>query len=247
MTARDDLTLPQAMRYGQFVALGVTEPLALAAVMTCLGRSNTGNATAPIIARWLANNPDARAADLQQIVDYVIGRRVGNEYFAPQPDFDLGDRMPPQVMRDVRQWHAELNRARSMPAALMWGSCGIGGFEQVVMHEIGAVARWNVVELTTQQALIEEGRAMHHCVVSYGPSAARGECAIFALRRAEVGPGDVAGTVKHVVTIEVELPARRITQISAACNRQPSGDAMDVIKRWAEAVGVQMARRRRWQ
>jgi hypothetical protein len=243
MHARDDLTLPQAMRYGQFVAMGVTKPLTLAAVMTCLGRSNSGNATAPVIARWLADNPDVRAADVQQIVDYVIGRRVGNGYFAPQPDFHLGDRMPPQVMRDIRQWHAELNRARSMPAALMWASCGIGGFEQIVMHETGDVARWNVVELTTQQALLEEGRAMHHCVVSFGPSAARGDCAIFALRRA-----DAARATRHVATIEVELPARRVAQISAACNRQPDGAAMDVIKRWAEAVGVEVARRRRrWQ
>ena len=249
MNAPAELTLPQAMRYGQFVALGVSHTLAVAAVQTRLGRSNMDDETALAVGRWLAANGDCRCAHVQQIIDYVIGRRGGNEYFAPQPDFHLGHRMPPQVMRDITQWHWELNRARSMPVALAWSSCGIGGFDEVVVDGGGgAIARWNVVELTTQQALTEEGRAMRHCVASFGPSCARRDCAIFALRRTEgVADGAAApDAVRHVATIEVELPARRIAQVSAACNRQPNAAAMNVIKRWAEAVGVSMDRRQRW-
>ena len=185
MHARDDLTLPQAMRYGQFVAMGVTEPLALAAVDDAASAAATpATPLRPSIARWLVNNRGRAAPrDVQQIVDYVIGRRVGNEYFPPQPDFHLGDRMPPQVMRDIRQWHAELNRARSMPAALAWASCGIAGFEQVVMDETGerrAVARRRADEPAGARRG-GAGDAPLRRVVR--PQRRAGECAIFALRR----------------------------------------------------------------
>jgi hypothetical protein len=238
MHARDDLTLPQAMRCGQLAGMGVTEPLALAAVMTRLGRSSIDNETALVVARWLVVNPDVRAAHVQQIVDYVIGRRGGNEYLAPQRQFHLGARSTAQVLRDVALWHAELNRLASARAThhLTWASCGIDGFEQLVMNESGAFARWAIVELTTQQALAEEGRAMRHCVASFGSSASRGQCAIFALRCT-----DATGATRHVATIEVELPARRIAQVAAACNRQPDGAARDLIKRWAESSGVSMS------
>jgi hypothetical protein len=248
MHARDDLTLPQAMRYGQLVGMGVSDDLARAAALTQLGRSNGDNDVALLIGRWLVPNAGLRYNYVQQIVDYVIGRRRGNDRAAPQLAFDIAGRDAAQLMRDIWRWHEELNRTLTT-RLITWPSCGIAGFEQLVMNENGDAARWHIVELTSQQALQDEGRAMHHCVASFVSSASRGHCAIFALRRDDGGVrADGSRAIRHVATIEVELPARRIAQVGGVCNRQPGGEAKEIIWRWAEAVGLSTLgpRRRQW-
>jgi hypothetical protein len=238
INAPDDLTLPQAIRYGQFVAIGVSQPLATAAARTQLGRPNADDAAAVVMARFLAHNNDTRVRDVQQIVDYLLARRHGRDEFAPQPDFTLGGgRTARTLMWEIRRWHEELGRLRN-PAGrpLFWSSCGIGGFEQIVIGEDWNVERWFVVELTSSAELTAEGRAMHHCVASFAWSAARGECAIFALR---CDDGN-CGVAKHIATIEVVLPSRAVGQMQGPCNQRVTATAMEKISRWAALQGVKL-------
>ena len=239
MNAPDDLTLPQAMRHGQFVSMGVSEPLATAAVRTQLGRPNADDAAAIAMARFLAYNVDTRVRDVQQMVDYLLARRRGFHDFAAQPNFTLGGRTARMLMWEIRQWHEEINRLRNaIGQPLFWSSCGIGGFEQIVIDANYDVTRWRIVELTSSAQLVEEGRAMHHCVATFARSCARGECAIFSLRHDD-GNG---GGMKHVATIEIVLPARVAGQMQGPCNQRITASAMEKIRRWAAVVGVDLGR-----
>ena len=75
---------------------------------------------------------------------------------------------------------------------------------------------------------------MHHCVATFARSCARGECAIFALRRDD-GNG---GETKHVATIEIVLPARAVGQLQGPCNQRVTAATMEQIGRWAALRGV---------
>ena len=242
MAAPQDLTLPQAIRFGQLIAIGVSEPLTIAAVRTQLGRSNADDAAAVAVAQFLAHNPDTRPRDVQQIVDYVNARRRGFEDVAPRPNFTLRGRTARTLMWEIRRWHEQVNRLRNAAAApLFWSSCGIGGFEQIVITEDWEIARWRIVELTSSADLVVEGRAMHHCVATFAWTCANRDGAIFALRRDD-GRG---GALKHIATIEVVLPAGAIGQIRGPCNGRVDPSVMDKIARWAARRGVEMGRRRR--
>jgi hypothetical protein len=238
MNAPDDLTLSQAMRYGQFVAMGVSEALATAAARTQLGRPNADDAAAVVMARFLAHNADTRVRDVQQMVDYLVARRRGFHDFAAQPNFTLGGgRTARTLMWEIRLWQQEINRLRNTAGQpLFWSSCGIGGFEQIVIDANFDVTRWRIVELTSSAQLAAEGRAMHHCVATFSPSASRGECAIFALRRDD---GNGGGT-KHIATIEVELPGRVVGQVQGPCNQRVTASVMEKIARWAAVAGVDL-------
>jgi hypothetical protein len=238
-----DLTLPQMLRYAQLIGMGVSEALATAAVRTCIGRSNADDAAAVVVARFLALNPDTRSRDVQQIVDYVHARRRGFQDLAPQPNFSLRGRTARGVMVEIRRWHEDINRLQNVEGQpLMWSSCGVGGYEQIVIGQDWEIARWRIVELTSSSDLGAEGRAMRHCVATYGWRAARGECAIFALRRDDGGNG---GAVKHLATMEVMLPERAIAQCQGRCNRAVDPTAMELIARWAALRGVDLGKPRR--
>jgi hypothetical protein len=91
---------------------------------------------------------------------------------------------------------------------------------------------WVVVELTDSDALHAEGAAMRHCVVTYAGKAARGECAIFSLRT-DTGYGYVPR-----LTVQLELPARRVVQARGPCNIQPAAAEWSVLTQWAQAQGL---------
>jgi hypothetical protein len=242
LNAPSELTLPQAMRYGQLIGFGVSETLATAAVRTQLGRSNAGDVAAAAIACFLALNADTRARDVQQIVDYVMARIRGFEDIVPQPNFTLRGRTAQTVMLEIRRWPEEVNRIRNVAgAARVWGSCGVGGYEQIVIDESFEIARWQIVELTSSAELVTEGRAMRHCVATFAWSATRGQCAIFALRRDDAN----GGATKHVATIEIVPQQRAIVQIAGACNRFAGDAAMEIIARWAALRGLDMRAWRR--
>jgi hypothetical protein len=240
-----DLTLPQMLRYGQFIGMGVSEKLTTVAVRTQLGRSHADDAAAVAVARFLALNDDTRRRDVQQIVDYVVARRRGFEEIAAQPNFTLGRRNPRTVMWEIRRWNEEVNRIRHAPQRA-WASCGIGGFEQIVIDEHFEVMRWAIVELTDSSELAAEGRAMRHCVATFAWSCAQGECAIFALRGDDcAGAGGFGGAVRHVATMEVALSSRAIAQCQGPCNGRVDAKAMEIIARWAALRGVDLAKARR--
>ena len=81
----------------------------------------------------------------------------------------------------------------------------------------------------TEQELIDEGSALHHCVGGYGPTVAKGESCIFFIRRAET-PG------KPWFTLQVEIAALKEIQNHGLRNCGPTMEVKEFVNRWIAHV-----------
>jgi hypothetical protein len=85
---------------------------------------------------------------------------------------------------------------------------------------------WTVHELTTGKDLYEEGQFMSHCVGSYAHHCARGDSAIFSLRKAG----------QRRITIELNPQNRSLRQAHGRFNSLPSPKEKQVIGRWLRSI-----------
>lgn len=87
-----------------------------------------------------------------------------------------------------------------------------------------------IVPLTTQQMLNEEGARMRHCVSTYGSRVRRGMSYIYGFRRAGV----------PIATIELNSDRHGLVslgQVQGEENRRPSQDVVRQVKAWLESAG----------
>lgn len=77
--------------------------------------------------------------------------------------------------------------------------------------------------LLTQDELIVEGKRLHHCVGGYADRVARGETAIYTIRRVD-NPDNPLATL--------ELRDKRVIQVRSDYNRVPPEDVQTFVKQW---------------
>lgn len=119
----------------------------------------------------------------------------------------------------------EYQRLRLLPyAALEWRGRGWDWAD--ACDGAGAAPRWTVRELTSGQALYEEGQALRHCVAGYARRCAAGDCAIFSLQCDD----------QRRLTIEIAPAGRRIIQARGACNRPATPEEQGVVQKWLGAL-----------
>jgi hypothetical protein len=131
-------------------------------------------------------------------------------------------RQPARVIRDMRQYLAEVEGG-----AL---ATGVNG------DEVWTARGWDwnleqgpftIRELTSVPELVEEGRAMTHCVASYARKCLDGQCAIFTLRdRAD----------KRVATLELHPTTLRVVQCLSLRNSKPSAAVLAFARSWHQEV-----------
>lgn len=81
----------------------------------------------------------------------------------------------------------------------------------------------------TEQELIDEGSALHHCVGGYGPTVAKGESCIFFIRRADAPD-------KPWFTLQVELKTVKELQNHGMRNCAPTKEVQEFVNRWLAHV-----------
>lgn len=81
----------------------------------------------------------------------------------------------------------------------------------------------------TEQELVDEGSALHHCVGGYGPKVAKGESCIFFIRRADAPE-------KPWFTLQVELATLKEIQNHGLRNCGPTKEVQEFVNRWLEHV-----------
>ncbi len=246
MHAPSDITIDQAIRWGQVHGLGGDERLARILFGTRLGEGFEHDDFWSSVIRWFAANPMLDRAHVGPIVDYLHHQRfVGEEtYIAPgrrldavpaQPNLSMKGRTPETLLQQVNAWHrslAEDNRYQIR----QWPSLGIRGFEFLEgSHQSRNLKCWRIRELLSTKALVTEGRQMRHCVATYASSCARGHCSIWTME-VESYEG-----VSKAVTIEVRNNSRQICQIRGKANRSANSKERNVILRWAESAGLQIS------
>lgn len=174
---------------------------------------------------WFCANPMLPAAEIGPLVDYVAHRR------AETPGFAMKGRSALALLRAMRAWHGELARTtagldrvfkpsglqpmdldRSRPAR--WGNPG-------------TLEVWHFREVLDARTLADEGRAMGHCVFSYGRAIEAGLCAIWtATLRNETGHW-------RRLTIEVRLQTRQIVQARGRFNARAEPRDLLALEAWA--------------
>lgn len=139
----------------------------------------------------------------------------------------------------MHEWQEMLARL-SKNAPFSWAASGIGSLDKTVPDPLsGGTCRWRVVELTDSLALLEEGRAMQHCVRTYQHACTKGATTIFSLRRSL----SKEPTLRRLLTIEVNRERHVIVQVRGKCNQSPGAMrgnrrmrlALDVLREWAQA------------
>ena len=81
----------------------------------------------------------------------------------------------------------------------------------------------------TEEELIDEGSALHHCVGIYGATVARGDSCIFFIRRADAPD-------KPWYTLQVELKTLKELQNHGMRNCPPTKEVQAFVARWLEHV-----------
>jgi hypothetical protein len=238
ISAPDDLSIMQAIRWGQVRACGGSERVARAIVSTMLRDTIADEPFWLTVMQFFAANPMLDWRQIGPTVDWIYNQRFVPAPqippVIPQPNLCMKGRSVESVLREVERWHRQLNRA-VIPGAISWPTCRIAGLEMIDESEpLPLVVR--IDEIVTSSGLLEEGRAMSHCVASYARSCARGASAIFSMRI------NRAGGFERCLTIEVDPRARQIVQARGKCNVLPSPSQQRYLALWAADVELAICR-----
>jgi hypothetical protein len=202
------------------------------------------------VARFFCAHP-ATVEEMDDLRDYLADCRGRN------PEFSLKGRTLASLGRQMHAWHrdlaaiarieaarrrAEAARARARGQTPAWDTAGEGRWPGA------AIADWSwepvakdrsrrevylVIQLRTAADLVNETRAMHHCVASYAAKCIAGHASIWSLRRR------AAGNTERLLTIELDRQHRAI-QIRGLANRTPRTEERKLLERWATARGVSL-------
>lgn len=246
MRAPSDVSVDQALRWGQVSALGADQRLARAILGTQLGEHFEADEFWITVIRWFIAHPMLDPTCVGPIVDYLHHQRFVPEihFVGPGPDEEVGPAQPklsmkgrsPQVLiRQVNEWHRSLANDNRHQVQ-QWAPHGIHAFDFVEgSMKGGNLKMWTVRELLSSKALFIEGRQLRHCVATYASSCARGHCSIWTM---EV---ESFQSRTKLLTIEVLKGSQLVCQIRGKHNRLPTDRELKIIRRWADEAGLRLS------
>ena len=239
-------TIEEALRWGQVHALGGDKYLADALRGTRLTETFSNDDFWINVIRFFIANPMLDVSHANPIIDYIwhqkyqnrrvfIEQGVAREIGPAQPNFSMRRRTPETLLGQVEAWHGELGR-EAKSGELEWFGSEIGKFHTLEGSEAARNMKfWSIRELLSSDELIDEGRALGHCVSTYARSCHTGRSSIWSL---EIE--DENGRRK-ILTIEVAPQAKLIRQVRGKRNRSATPKEKDLLGRWAEQEGLRLA------
>jgi hypothetical protein len=245
LTSRDHLTIEQAMRRAELLALGASDELVQAVLATGSATDLRNGAFWRTV--WMFLIANEFAIDLAQVgpmLDFV--QAIRHERVAvetpdgvvmrdpPHPSFSMQGRTVRSLLRLMQDWHRSLGLANG---GLTWTPSPL---EPMLIEEPSQDASappvvWQLMELTNGAQLRTEGTALHHCVASYADRCWRGASRIWSLR---VRRGE---KVRHVLTIEVDMKRRAVVQARGWGNRAAAGKALRLLQDWTVRERLRLA------
>jgi hypothetical protein len=181
---------------------------------------------------WLGANPMLPHAEVGPLVDFIEHRR------AETPDFAIQGRSVLATLRAMREWHGQLAKENKWRGSVF----GASGLQPMKIDHSRrtfggkrVVEIWHFREVLDATTLADEGRAMGHCVYSYAPRIACGECSIWTLTLE-----DDTGHWRRL-TIEVRPSQRQIVQARGRFNKLPEPKDTLALQAWASRNNLQLA------
>ena len=143
----------------------------------------------------------------------------------PQPDYTMKGRGAVKLLRQVEEWHVQLQRENRLPDG-RWEHSDISDFawedEEEGLH-------WTIRQLTSKKELDQEGRAMNHCIASYVAKCQRGSKSVWSMQVV-----DDEDRSARVVTIAVHNPSKNVVEVRGRFNAQPRMAAKNPRKKTLE-------------
>lgn len=237
-----DLPVEAALRWAQVRGLGGPDGLARAVAATRLGREFDADRD-PFwrsVFLFLAGQPALDLGQVEPIVDYLHDQKYGQPTVLiaddievctgpPRPDLTIRGWSLASLLRRVADWRAG-RKAEPERKRLRWSASGIGPHRR---DEPDGSA-WTIVELLDSDALVEEGRAMDHCVATYAGSCQQRASTIWSLGR------EGAADRERALTIEVDPATRAIVQAKMKSNEEPDERCLGLLRDWAGQQGLEM-------
>ncbi len=245
LRAPAELSVLQALRWGQVMGLGGVQRLARAVVASRLRDRLPDEPFWLTVVQFLARHPMLDPHQVGPLVDYLFAQRfereparvVGGTVIGgtiPQPNLSRKGRTLDSLLRQVRAWHAQLGRRRAGARELVWPPSGIAGLHRVE-GEPGNQRLFLVTELLCSRELVAEGSAMRHCVATYAHSCEQGRSAIFSLR-VDAGAG-----LERRLTIDVNVKARTIVEARGRFNAPAQPLDERILRAWAVQARLTIA------
>jgi hypothetical protein len=237
MQAPRDFDIFGAIRYGQVLNIGGNEMFVRQVLRTRMGQDFSNNEFWLSVFRWFLQNPMLDSHHYASIIDYIFNQKYvaskldeSGRMISPQPNLSMKDREPEILLRQVEAWHRRLGKENKGPQE-QWRSSGFAG----LYHETGKdedKVVYTIREICTKAELTTEGRTMHHCVVSYSMSCARGRSSIWTLEETTIDG------IKKLLTVEVNNQTRTIVQARGKYNSKPSVSEMRFLHLWSTKAGL---------
>ncbi|MFO0953237.1 MAG: PcfJ domain-containing protein [Isosphaeraceae bacterium] len=243
-----DFDVTTAFRYAQIVDLGGDERLVRSVLATRVGASFDQDEFWLTVFRWLIAQPMLDPAHHGPIIDFLHAQKFVpsvpdprdpgpgvRRLVPPQPKLTMNGRNPEVLLRCVHGWHRNLGRERGAKD-LLWGASGFPAF---CFEEGNGESRkvYTLTELTSSRELIDEGRAMCHCVASYAQSCHAGRTSIWSLKLV-----DAFGRSERLVTVEVIRASRQVVQARKKFNALPTPKELQVLRRWTDTGGPSLSK-----
>ena len=214
-----------AIRRTQVKAYGGTQQLFRAWMATVFGRTLY---SAPeeefwgTVLQFFAKNPMMEMSQIGPLNDYIEYRRRRDK------SFSMKGRTVMALLRDMTEWHGDLAKQRAIKGETFIPS----GFKEGIYETKDADGRivWTVQEILSSKGLIEEGRALRHCVASYSYKVEKKYTSIWSLR----ANGDRA------LTLEVDNQNRLVVQYRGKFNALPKTPEYRIVLRWAQDNGLRL-------
>lgn len=228
----------KSLRYGQVLGYGGSEDLALAIIDSRMdydpGRADFW---AEVI-QWMANHEPIHGDYVKMIISYIQERKfrrtrlvsemegIQVHSVALDPMFSIKGRAYDKLLNAAIEWN--------------WLKAQMGDHSRnTIAKEVGDLfyftgggkkprIRYEIRPLLTAAEIIEEGRAMRHCVGSYAQEVGQNKTSIWSLTQTDIG----SGNSQRLLTIEV-LQDRTIEEVRGASNRLATAFERTLLMRWA--------------
>jgi len=210
-----------AIRRAQVLGYAGEESLAAALAHSQLGeRFMADEHFWATVVHWFCRQDEIDLAQVDPLLDYIAHRRGENQLPS------MRGRSIRAMVRGMEEWHQELAVKRKLQG-IDFSPSGIAGASWIEKRRdqrgFQVEVDWTIEEILSSKALVEEGRAMRHCVASYALIVKKGEASIWSLRC----------NGERCLTIEVRNRARVIRQARGKCDRLPNRKEVYFLRRWA--------------
>lgn len=223
----EEVTVLQALRYGQMRGLGEDVQLADAVCRSFLGNqveSRTQEEWWLTVFGWLSRQGEVDPGKVAMLLGYLQNRRD------EEPGFAIAGRSLRLLLAEAEVWR-EYSPSSEVPRSQRFEPSGVKGGEWELGEGLEQTT-WRVKEILDMRTLCAEGRAMRHCVASYAPEILSGDCSIWSLQVSGIW------STQRAVTIQVDPETRRIVEVRGKQNRDPTPQEMAVIERWASEADL---------